>query len=290
MKQAYLIMAHNNPHQLERLLHQLDWPENDIYLHLDRKSDCFNIAELKECVYNAKIFIYRKYKIKWGGVSQTKCQIFLLEKASQGKYDFYHLISGQDFPIKNHQDIQSFFEEHQGINFVHFQSNRYAEKENCANYYLLDSMMYNLSNRKVRGVLQRIENRLICLQNLFNIHPRVYCGANWYSITHSLAEDFLRQKKRAFRKVYFVRCPDEAILQTYLMLYAKKEYLLYCKRENDYEGIVREIDWERGTGKSPYVWREKDFDYLISSNRLFARKFDEKIDSIILDKLEEHNK
>lgn len=37
MKFAYLIMAHNNPSQLEVLLKLLDNSENDIYLHIDKK-------------------------------------------------------------------------------------------------------------------------------------------------------------------------------------------------------------------------------------------------------------
>lgn len=38
-KHAYLIIAHNNWKILERLLILLDDNRNDIYLHIDRKSD-----------------------------------------------------------------------------------------------------------------------------------------------------------------------------------------------------------------------------------------------------------
>ena len=38
MKFAYLIMAHDNMEQLLSLIKLLDWPENDIYLHIDKKN------------------------------------------------------------------------------------------------------------------------------------------------------------------------------------------------------------------------------------------------------------
>ena len=45
---------------------------------------------------------------------------------------------------------------------------------------------------------------------------------------------------------------------------------------------MRKIDWERG---NPYVWHEKDYDELINSEYLFARKFDENVDKNIIDKI-----
>ena len=38
MKHAYLIMAHNEPYILEKLLKLIDYSDNDIFLHIDKKS------------------------------------------------------------------------------------------------------------------------------------------------------------------------------------------------------------------------------------------------------------
>lgn len=35
MKFAYLIMAHNEPYVLEKFIRMLDYPDNDIYIHID---------------------------------------------------------------------------------------------------------------------------------------------------------------------------------------------------------------------------------------------------------------
>ena len=36
------------------------------------------------------------------------------------------------------------------------------------------------------------------------------------------------------------------------------------------KSAMRKIDWERG---KPYTWRNKDYDELVQSDMLFARKF-----------------
>ena len=42
------------------------------------------------------------------------------------------------------------------------------------------------------------------------------------------------------------------------------------------------IDWKRG---NPYVFRESDFEQLVSSGQLFARKFSWNLDKRIVEKL-----
>ena len=38
-KHAYLIMAHNNPYILKKLLNLIDDKRNDIYLHIDKSQN-----------------------------------------------------------------------------------------------------------------------------------------------------------------------------------------------------------------------------------------------------------
>ena len=45
------------------------------------------------------------------------------------------------------------------------------------------------------------------------------------------------------------------------------------------------IDWKRG---NPYIFKNKDFDDLINSNLLWARKFDERIDNQIIQRIYEY--
>lgn len=280
MKFAYLIMAHDNEAQLIKLLKLLDYPENDIYLHLDvKRKSLFDQLALAKVVKRAKIYIYSRYKIYWADISQTKCQFFLLSQATKEYHDYYHLISGCDLPLKSQRHIIDFFEMHKGKEFVHFESDEYCSKLICRRFHFFNSLINKSENLNVVNFMRRLDKQSLCLQQKLKIERKFYCGANWFSITHRLATDLVKCKKKMLRKIMFTISSDEYVLQTYIKKNYKKYDLFYVKSDDNYISIMRKIDWERG---NPYVWREKDYYELITSPYLFARKFDEKIDEKII--------
>lgn len=115
MKHAYLIMAHGNFEQLQFLVYLLDCKQNDIFIHIDKKTE---ICDLSLKTKYSAVTIFQKYKIYWGTYSQVQCELFLLRQAIHGGYDYYHLLLGSDMPLKNMKMINSFFEKNNGIEFV----------------------------------------------------------------------------------------------------------------------------------------------------------------------------
>ena len=98
-KHAYLIMAHNNWKILEKLLILLDDKRNDIYLHIDLKSDFIDFSSK---VHNANLFIFHEIDVRWGDISLIQVEFFLFKTAyCKGNYSYYHLISGSGSTIKN---------------------------------------------------------------------------------------------------------------------------------------------------------------------------------------------
>ena len=272
MKFAYLIMSHNNWRQLLVLLKLLDYPDNDIYLHIDKKSEGVDIEEIYSTVHQAVLHVYCQYKVCWGKFSQTKCQVFLLAEAIKTPHDYYHLISGADLPIKKNSEIQKFFKDNEGREFVHFESDNICPKENCRYYHLGDNIFAKVC---------------VSIQKRMNIYRKFYCGANWYSITHNLAKDFCSHKNQMLDRIKWTKNSDEYILQTFIKMVSDKEYEFYkhTNNPNDYSGTARLIDWHRG---QPYVWRKVDFEELVNSDRMFARKFDEKVDYEIIEMVEKY--
>lgn len=53
-------------------------------------------------------------------------------------------------------------------------------------------------------------------------------------------------------------------------------------RETIADGCLREIDWERG---NPYIYRKDDYDMLVNSKKLFARKFSSEVDKSVIDQV-----
>ena len=67
MKHAYLIMAHNSPRILRVLLEMIDDERNDIFLHVDKKSNL--LKENKFAMKKAGLHVLEKrINVKWGGV------------------------------------------------------------------------------------------------------------------------------------------------------------------------------------------------------------------------------
>lgn len=110
-KHAYLIMAHTQFEVLRVLLGLLDYGENDIYLHIDKKVKNIDTGCLYDLVKEAKLKILdNRVNVKWGTFSQIECELRLLEEATKKKHSYYHLMSGVDLPLKSQKEIHAFFE------------------------------------------------------------------------------------------------------------------------------------------------------------------------------------
>ena len=80
MKHAVLIIAHNEPKHLLRLI---SYFERDcyIFIHLDKKENFTdNYVRALQSMDNV-IKVYRKYSLHWGGFSILRCEMFLLKQA-----------------------------------------------------------------------------------------------------------------------------------------------------------------------------------------------------------------
>lgn len=289
-KHAYLIMAHSDFDLLKILIRMLDFEYNDIYIHIDKKSNYSNFEELYNCVKLSKIYIYKEIKIYWGDFSQTQCELFLMEKASKGEYRYFHLLSGFDLPIKSQAFIHDFFEKNDGKEFVSFWGPKMQEKcyEWIKYYHFMQQFLRISRNNLINRLFYAVETFSIWLQSIIGIdriknsNMIFQKGTNWFSITNDLVEFVLSHKKWVNQTFKYTRSSDEVFLQTIITNSIYKSRL----PDNIYEihgGFgLRYVDWVRG---KPYVFRMEDYEELKSSEYLFARKFSLNVDRDIVNKL-----
>lgn len=277
-RHAYLIIAHNNFTQLQTLLDLLDDPRNDIYLHIDKKSQNVPVFTTK----HAGLTMEERMNVMWGGYSQIACELALMETAGRGHYDYYHLLSGIDLPLKTQDQIHAFFRENGGREYIDF------DREACESrsfrirtryYHLLQN--YAGSSPKTWNRILRVLNwAMVHVQKFFRVERkeqlRQYKGANWFSITDELVQYVLGQKELVRQQLSHTFCADEVFLQTLAMASPRREYIV-----NDF---LRAIDWQRG---DPYVYRAEDVPALLASDRLWGRKFNEKVDQKAIDRIVE---
>ena len=208
---AYLIMAHKNLEQIKKLMKLLDYSENDIYIHIDAKADdTIRFFDYASCCTKSKVIQSSIFKSAWGSYSLIECELFLLKQATENrKYDYYHLISGMDLPLKDQSEIHRFFERNSGKQFVHFSGknskNEYSIKRRVK-YYWATNYYNSLSFIDFR-LIRKIDCFQIRLQELFHINRLknndlvFYHGSQWFSITDELVRDLLK-KKKYIEKVY----------------------------------------------------------------------------------------
>lgn len=105
---------------------------------------------------------YSEYEAYWGGVSQV--QMFLLQKSCNGYYDYYHIISDTNLPLKNNHEMDKFFEKNNGKEFVLYDNKAFAENPEIsrrAKYY------HFLQNYR-RRYKQKWKNDFIIFENEYH--------------------------------------------------------------------------------------------------------------------------
>lgn len=284
-KHAYLIMAHNEFNLLKKLILLLDDPRNDIYVHVDKKAKKFDPVQFQNLTQHTQLIFIDRTSVSWGGYSQIQCEINLLKTATQPHHQYYHLLSGTDLPLKTQDVIHTFFKEHQGQEFIHFQKDAMQKKIFSERIGLFHPLQEWIGRRKRESLLYQINRGLLKLQEILHIDRRKNVKTEfkkwttWFSITHNLAQYIVDLETDIQRDYRWTQCADEIFLHTAAW---NSQF-----RDNLVNDSLRMIDWKRGR---PYTYTAEDFDSLIQSDTLWARKFSEEKDPEIVEKIIKHLK
>lgn len=285
MRHSFLIIAYNNWEQLKKLIRLLDAENHDIYIHIDKKSKDFKETEFLAITKKSKIVIFQEYEVFWGGFSQVQVELFLFEKAYALQYDYYHLISGSDLPLKSNRDIDVFFERNKGKEFILYDENKLENDQEITRrtkyYHFLQNYRRRYSQRWKNNFFTFLERVSLVFQIVFRVNRvkdlgwTIKYGSNWVSITNNLVTEILKQKEKITKVFSYTNCADELFVQTvaYNCGFRDKIY----SPEDGMAENVRFIDWTRGQNGNPYTFRKMDEQILLANRNLFARKFSEMV-------------
>ena len=272
-KHAYLIMAHNNFYTLEKLLSLLDDPGNDIFLHIDKKAKQADLQNLRDICTKSGVYFTRRLDVKWGSHHQVRAEMLLFRAAwKKGPYRYYHFISGCDLPLKSQTEIHSFFAD-KTVDYISCDQTAQKDLERIATYRYVFGK--DTEKQRLFSEYADILQRKLKVDRLKKISWPVRKGANWVSLTQGSVEVLMKHRTAIRRFTRFGFCADEIYKQT---------VLIGCGRPFENNNL-RLIDWSRGGDGHPYTFTEADFDLLTQSEKLFARKFDEKTDRRIIDRI-----
>lgn len=285
MRHAYLITAHNKKAQLVTLLRLLDDPMNDVFIHIDKKAQGFEEAELRSAAPSARVAFVPRLDARWGSEVFIDAIVSLLSLAAQEEHAYYHLLSGVDLPLRPQREIRAFFDAHAGQEFVSF------ERETAKPHVIAGRIGIWHWRRPVNPLIRKLERRaapvFAALQRALGINRLRYApvsfqkGGVWFSITHALA-CYTVAHISAYRAYYRnSSCADEIWLQTLVANSPFMDRRAFMGWDDEMSATMRFVDWSGG-GASPRTLTSADFDMLMQSGMLFARKFDDSVDADVI--------
>ena len=272
---AYLILVHRYPRLFKRMFSAIYDASNHYVIHIDKRSGAELHQEIACFLLDyPNAHLLPSENALWGGYSLVDAELrgiaALLEL--DANWDFFINLSAQDFPLHSQVDIQSYLRQHSGQDFLKVADQRLCRPDTL---HRIEEWVTEHEHSITDGAGNRrpyLENVIPYIGNQWMILSRRFCEF----VTHS-------PEVERFKSFYqHTLIPDEGFFQTVIMNTSYTSDLI-----NDDK---RAIDWiPMGDIKlRPRDYTTQDAEQLLGSEQLFARKFDETIDSGILDILEAH--
>lgn len=278
MKIAYCIQCHKNTKILRETINLLS-KENDIYIHVDKKT---NIDEFNEYLGKV-IFIKDRVDVKWGNFSQVEATLNMLREVNKYNYDYISLISGDCLILKRDKEIKAILELNKGKEFIGIEKNFDEEELIKRVKYEYKDIYFKKYNNNIEKILIKIQSFMgIVKENIYYEElPKLYKGCQWFTITSQLSNYFIEyldeypNYKLAFEKSF---CSDEIFFQTIVMnsKYSSNVYNINIESD-DNSMALRYIDWKSGP-EYPKILCENDFEKIKNTACIIGRKFDDNLD------------
>jgi hypothetical protein len=275
MKLAHLILAHNNPQQLARLVKRLAHRDADIYISLDLKADISLYAPLKGI--GGVSFIGKRVDVVWGEYSIIEATLIGLQQilAAGIAYSHINLLSGNDYPLKNATEIQSFLFAHADKTFMWYDRifDDWVHGQARINTYYLG--YYSFPGRYH---VANLMNKVLPKRKLPDNLP-AYGRSQWLTITPACAAyviNYIKNNKQIERFFKMTWAVDEVFFQTILCNSPLKDTLV----NDNLRYLALQPNFR------PVTYTMKDAKALTGPGKFYARKFDANVDSQILDYLD----
>lgn len=292
MKHAFLLQVHKYPEQVAEIVSLLSAPNHYFFINVDRK---VNVAPFVKEINNSRggqnvIFLGEdeRFSVNHGGYSQVACTMKLLHKAHEHPdgMDYYHGISGQDYPCMSNEKFDQVFDQAGGKSFMNYDAQESHTDPKWIKKISTRVMYYHLDDSPVRYIRFRgriVSTRLggLWRKTLMRCFRRselpfeLNAGWSWFSWNKKVADFVLRYEQehpQYFRRFHNTSCCDEVIFHT--LLYPFREQLNLVTND-----ALRYIDWSFRRPRTiggPQTLIAEDYERIIKSGAVFCRKIEPK--------------
>ena len=276
MRLAYLIIAHQQPEQLDQMLYCIQHPDNVYLVMPDSKGLTGSEPALQAVVRrHPNVFIAPARDMRWASWSLMQARLDGIREllARPEPWEVLINLSGQDFPLKSQEEIRAFFAANEGRNFLNI-----VEPEKVWNDPYARIQRIRLEPPFMKSGWNvpklRIDRWSRHLGQARYVGGRPYMALTRSFCQHLIESTHLPRWVKTLRHGYR---PVEVLPHSFIMNSPHADTV-----ENR---LLHEEDWSAG-GSHPKVFTLADRERLERSDKLFARKFDSRQDNEILRVLE----
>jgi hypothetical protein len=300
---AYCVVAHTRPSQCVRLVRCLldDDPVCQVLLHYDQRSIPPDLSQ----VAHPRVRLMAERPVHWGGPELPAVFVEMFRLALEVGCSYGVMLSGQDYPLRSVSDLEVTllsYDVWADVRPLVARDGSCAWEEGRRRYSYRWWHLYE-PNKLVRGVERRLakvlgaqisRTELPLPYLVFTRAPGevwwgvraqgpgipVHFGEAWMSLSAPAMAAICSSPHRVMSFFRHVQVPDEAWFHTIL---ANTTALTFAP---GYDRYIRRTEGS----PHPVVLTSQDIDSMMASGAHFARKFDELIDSSVLDELDQLSK
>lgn len=294
---AFLVVSHRNPGQVLRLVRALrEGHDTMVLVHHDQRRAPIDPSALAEA--GGRLVSYG-LPVEWGNVAYTEMLLrAFADLAQSADPEWIAVVSGQDYPLRPIPAFERLLAQtrHHALLGDLWELDLTSEPPAPEReFYLRYRYHHYAPPRPVAAVLARVLGPRAYLRELpaglglrLGVKPRRHPFGR--RLRCHVCSDWLTLERTAVRAVLDFTREKNTVMQHYRRTIIPSESLFATVLANDPRISIgpapRMLGFEHGA-PHPRTFASADLDELLASGMHFARKFDEEVDSQVLDRLDE---
>ncbi len=295
-KILYVLLAHANFEQTMRLFDRLDRGEVSFVFHISQTCEPQFFEKIFDALKDrSNCYFARRAYVRWGDFGMVQGVLNAIDTICENQLDFDYaiLLSGQDYPLKSHQTICQTFDrsdKKQFLEVISFDTIKQDLAYRIETYHIwLGKRHFWFPHQNKNNLLATITNLIISLGLFKKQKPphgyTPYKGSFWWNLTkdciYYIHQHIHSKIGRDLIKFFeHTNHSGESYFQTILMNSKYKDKIV----NKDFRFVLW-LDPDKDKGH-PILLTTQYFNDIASTECLFGRKFDMKVDAEILDQID----
>jgi len=221
MKISYIVLAHQHPAILVRLVGALVRAGHSVAVHYDKRADDEGFAIVRAAFAgNEHVRFARRVRVRWGEWSICRATLNCIEEIEAAGWapDYVYYASGADYPIRSSDELVAFLERNAGKEFIEgVPTDKKSWVKGGPERERYQYRFYTnwREQHKLSKALLRVQ-QFLGLRRKFVLGLEPHMGSQWWVLTWGTLRKVMELARRRDVRRFFstTLIPDELFFQT----------------------------------------------------------------------------